>query len=50
MASGSELEYHLLLAHDLGFLESPVYNQLNQDLIEVKRVLNALIQKVKSNR
>jgi four helix bundle protein len=50
MGSGSELEYHLLLAHDLGFIESAVYQQLHHDLIEVKRMLNALIQKVKSER
>jgi four helix bundle protein len=50
MGSASELEYHLLLAHDLGFIESIQYEKLNSDLIEVKRRLNAFIQKLKANR
>lgn len=49
MGSAAELEYHLLLAHDLGFIENTQYNQLNQDLVEVKRMLNAFIQKLKAN-
>jgi four helix bundle protein len=50
MGSGSELEYHLLLARDLGFLDANSYFQLNHDFIEIKRMLNVLIQKVKSER
>ncbi len=48
MGSASELEYHLLLAHDLSFLADDVYTELEHNLIEVKRMLNAFIQKVKS--
>jgi four helix bundle protein len=48
MGSGSELDYHLLLAHDLHFLDSSVYALLNQQLIEVKRMLNALIHKIRT--
>lgn|SRR5574341_2584809 len=47
MGSASELECHLLLAHDLRFLADDAYAQLEKDLIEVKRMLNAFIQKVK---
>ncbi len=50
MGSASELEYHLLLAHDLGLLPLEVYTQLNHDLVEVKRMLNAFIQTLKANR
>jgi four helix bundle protein len=32
MGSASELEYHLLLAHDLGFLTNLDYDELNQEL------------------
>jgi four helix bundle protein len=50
MGSASELDYHLLLAHDLGFIETPYYALLERDVIEVKKMLNAFIQKLKSNR
>jgi four helix bundle protein len=47
MGSASEVEYHLLLAHDLGMLPAEHYDQLNGSLIEVKRMLNAFIGKLK---
>ncbi len=47
MGSASELEYHLLLAHDLGFLNSKEYGQLERDVVEVKRMLAALIQTIR---
>src|SRR5687767_2081537 len=43
MGSASELEYHLLLAHDLGFLKPPVYQELERAVIEVKCMLTAFI-------
>lgn len=46
MGSASELEYHLLLPPDLGFLEGAVYQHLNTDVIEVKRMLASLILKL----
>ena len=46
MGSASELEYHLLLAHDLNFLTSSDYNHLNNGVTEVKRMLTAFIQKL----
>lgn len=49
MGSASELEYHLLLAHDLGFLENSLYEKLNDELVEIKRMLNSFIQKLKTN-
>jgi four helix bundle protein len=49
MGSASELEYHLLLAHDLGFLEDPKYQQLADCTTEVKRMLASLIKKLKAD-
>lgn len=47
MGSASELEYHLLLAVDLGLLEQEKYDSLNDQVGEVKRMLTSLIGKVK---
>ena len=47
MGSASELEYHLLLAHDLNFLDESTYDGLNNDLNEVHRMLNVFIQRLK---
>ena len=48
MGSASELEYHLLLVHDLGFLNNFDYEELNQELIEVKKMLSSFINKLKA--
>lgn len=45
--SACELEYQLLLAHDLKFLKDEDYSQLNDQVGEVKRMLTSLIKKVK---
>jgi four helix bundle protein len=50
MGSASELEYHLLLACDLNFIESSHYQQLNSDVTEIKRMLASFIQKLKSSK
>ncbi|MBI1257200.1 MAG: four helix bundle protein [Chloroflexi bacterium] len=47
MGSASELEYHLLLAHDLGFLADSVYSELDRNTTEVKRMLAAFIQNLR---
>jgi four helix bundle protein len=39
----SELEYHLLLAHDLAFLGDAEYRALEGQVVEVKRMLSSLI-------
>lgn len=49
MASASELEYHLLLARDLGILASPAYFQLDQQTGDVKRMLTRFMQKVQAD-
>jgi len=47
MGSASELEYQLLLAHDLDYLQNPEYEKLTTQAVEVKRILASLMQKVK---
>ena len=47
MGSASELEYHLLLAHDLSFLPDVQYLPLNRDTIEVKRMLATFISRLR---
>ncbi len=47
MGFASELEYHLLLAHDLRFLQSAKYEELESQVIEVKRMLTSFIQKLR---
>ena len=49
MGSSSELEYLILLAHDLGYLSQAVYQELQSSLIEVRKMLNAFIQRLKGN-
>ena len=44
--SASELEYHLLLSHDLGFLAHKRFEEMNNKLVEVQRMLTALVQRV----
>ena len=43
--SASELEYHLLLAKDLGMLQAVNYQKLAERTTEIKRMLTALISK-----
>ena len=45
MGSASELENHLELGKDLGFLSQADYDDLQSRVIEVKRMLAALIQR-----
>ena len=49
MGSAGELEYHLLLAHDLTFLDIPNYERLADQTTEVKRMLATLIRKLKAD-
>ena len=46
--SASELEYHLLLGHDLNMLDTEIYRQLEQDVVEVKRMLTGFIKKLRA--
>jgi four helix bundle protein len=44
--SASEVEYQLLLAHDLNLLDDEPYRQLDAQIKEVRRMLNAFIRKL----
>ena len=46
LGSACELEYHLLLARDLGFLAAGAYKALNPQVVEVKRMLTGLIRRL----
>ena len=50
MGSASELEYLLYLSGDLGFMEAADSKRLLVDVAEVKRMLSALIVKLRANR
>ena len=39
LGSASEVEYFLLLVHDLGWIDPETYNDLNPQLIEIKKWL-----------
>jgi len=49
LRSASETEYHLLLARDLAYLDRKTYEQLNNQITEVKRMLTGFIQKLNSD-
>jgi four helix bundle protein len=48
MGSASELDYHLLLARDFGYLKAEVYRELSQELTRVRKMLAALLSTLES--
>jgi four helix bundle protein len=50
MGSASELEYELLLAHDLDWLDDVRYRQIAEDLVTLRKMLNTFIQKLKNQQ
>jgi four helix bundle protein len=48
MGSAGELDYQLLLARDLNYLEGPKYEKLSALAVDIKRMLSSLMQKVKA--
>ena len=46
MGSASELEYHLLLAHDLGLLNTLDHERLTEEVTEVERMLTSFTKKL----
>ena len=49
MGSASELEYQLLLSHELNFIESTDYQQLQNQTTEVKRMLASFIKRLNAD-
>ena len=50
MGSASEVEYLLLLARDLGYLAADGHGELEEQTTEIKRMLTALIRRLKADR
>ena len=44
--SASEVEYHILLARDLGYIDEVSYGTTNNKVTEINRMLSAFIQKL----
>ena len=47
--SASEVEYHLLLAHDLDLLKTADCQRLSSEVVEVKRMLSSLLVKLRAD-
>jgi four helix bundle protein len=50
LGSASELEYQLLLARELNHLTHTDHERLSAKVIEVKKMLTAFIQRIRSDR
>jgi four helix bundle protein len=48
MGSATELDYHILLAKDVGYLNEIIYNKHYNQILEIKRMLASLLQKVRN--
>ncbi|MBN1480726.1 four helix bundle protein [candidate division KSB1 bacterium] len=48
IGSASEVEYQLLLAKDLGYIQDSNYQDLNKDINQIKRMLIAFLKKLKT--
>ncbi len=49
LGSANEVEYHLLLAYDLGFIKDDIHQNLSKDADEIRRMLIGLIQKLRQS-
>jgi four helix bundle protein len=47
--SANELEYHLLLVRDLNMIETTEYDELVAQLIEVRKMLTAFVQRLRAD-
>jgi four helix bundle protein len=48
MGSASEVEYYVLLAHELDYLDGSQYEILSSKVTEVKRMLSSFVQKLRA--
>jgi four helix bundle protein len=46
MGSASEVEYQILLSHELGYMDSTAYGKLDSGIQEVKNMLSSYIVKI----
>ena len=47
-ASATELQYHIILARDLSYLEPERYKELAETVEEIKKMLSAFIKQVRA--
>ena len=50
LGSATELEYHLLLSRDVGYLEEPAYTQLSGQTRRIQGMLAGLLHALKPSR
>lgn len=50
LGSASELDYHLLLAHDLQLIDANSYQPLSEEIDSIGRMLNSFIQKLQTKK
>jgi four helix bundle protein len=48
LGSACELDYYVLLAGDLGYINRPASNRLGGEMLTVRRMLGSFIQKLKA--
>ena len=48
MGSANEVEYHLLLARDLGYLEAANWSELTERTVEIKRMLASFLKTLRA--
>jgi four helix bundle protein len=48
LGSACELDYHILLATELGYIEGPTGQLLAAETLELRRMLGAFVQKLKA--
>jgi len=48
LGSACELDYFLLLAGDLGYIEKDTATKLGSEILEIRRMLGGFIQKLKA--
>jgi four helix bundle protein len=49
MGSASELEYHILLARELGFMDESSFEKLDKETTSIKKMLTSFIQKLRAD-
>lgn len=49
MGSASELEYHLLLSRDLSYIQTSDYETLDDQVVEIKRMLTGFLKTLRAN-
>ena len=48
--SASEVDYLLLVSHDLGYIEKQTYQGLYKELTEIRKMLTGLVKAVRSTK